>query len=81
MSRHRQSVAIEGIFRGLRPVVIGLIASAALILMNSENYGSIPSEIIPSALITLGVLLLNLFTRIHPILLICAAGLAGYLIF
>ena len=54
---------------------------ASLILMNSENYGSIPSEIIPSALITLGVLLLNLFTRIHPILLICAAGLAGYLIF
>ena len=81
VSRHRQNVAIEGIFRGLRPVVIGLIASAALILMNSENYGSIPSEIIPSALITLGVLLLNLFTRIHPILLICAAGLAGYLIF
>lgn len=81
VSRHRQSVAIEGIFRGLRPVVIGLIASAALILMNSENYGSIPSEIIPSALITLGVLLLNLFTRIHPILLICAAGVAGYLIF
>ena len=34
ISRHRDSAAIKGIFAGLRPVVVGLIASAALLLMN-----------------------------------------------
>ena len=37
--RNRESVVIRGIFAGLRPVVIGLIASAALLLMNSDNFG------------------------------------------
>ena len=32
--RHKESAIIKGVFAGLRPVVIGLIASAALLLMN-----------------------------------------------
>lgn len=81
VSRHRNSTAIEGIFRGLRPVVIGLIASAALILMNEENFGSSTSEVTISVIISLATLAINLFTKIHPILIICAAGLAGYIIY
>ncbi|MGM9859683.1 MAG: chromate transporter [Muribaculaceae bacterium] len=81
VARHRNSTAIEGIFRGLRPVVIGLIASAALILMNEENFGSSTSEVTISVIIVLATLAINLFTKIHPILLICAAGLAGYIIY
>lgn len=79
--RHRQSTAIEGIFRGLRPVVIGLIASAALILMNGENFGHTAPDITASVIIAAVALALNLFTKIHPILIICAAGLAGFIIF
>ncbi len=79
--RHRQSVVIEGIFRGLRPVVIGMIASAALILMNGENFGYVTSDIITSVTIAAVALAVNLFTKIHPIAIICAAGLAGFLIF
>ncbi len=79
--RHRDSVAIEGIFRGLRPVVIGLIASAALILCNGENFGYGTSEVVISVIIAAAVLALNLCTRIHPIWLICAAGAAGYIIY
>ena len=50
--RHRQTVVVEGIFRGLRPVVIGLIASAALILMNNENFGYDTRDIIISVCIS-----------------------------
>ncbi|WP_290053085.1 chromate transporter, partial [uncultured Muribaculum sp.] len=34
--RHKDSTAIRGIFAGLRPVVIGLIASAAILMMNRQ---------------------------------------------
>lgn len=79
--RHRESVVVEGIFNGLRPVVIGLIASAALILMNGENFGYDTRDIIVSIIIAVCALAVNLFTKIHPILIICIAGLAGFLLF
>lgn len=79
--RHRESEVIRGIFAGLRPVVIGLIASAALILMNGENFGYTSPDVTHSVIIAVVVLAVNLSTKIHPIWLICAAGLTGYLIF
>ncbi len=79
--RHRESEVIRGIFAGLRPVVIGLIASAALILMNGENFGYTSPDVTRSVIIAAVVLAINLSTKIHPIWLICAAGLTGYLIF
>lgn len=78
---HRDSLVIKGIFSGLRPVVIGLIASAALILMNGENFGYIPHDILISVAIAAGALALNLLTKIHPIYIICLAGLTGFLVF
>lgn len=79
--RHRQSTVVEGIFHGLRPVVIGLIASAALILMNGENFGFATPDVMKSVAIAVVVLALNLFTKIHPIFLIIASGVAGFLLF
>ncbi len=79
--RHRDSVIIKGIFAGLRPVVIGLIASAALILMNGENFGHTTPEIVKSVILSAVALTLTLATKIHPILLIIAAGFIGWLIF
>ncbi len=81
ISRHRNSVALKGVFSGLRPVVIGLIASAALILMNEENFGSPPPDVTKSIVLAAVALGLTLFTKIHPILLIIASGIIGYLIF
>ena len=49
--KHRESPIIKGVFMGLRPVMVGLIASAALLLMNSDNFGSEMSECIKSILI------------------------------
>ena len=71
----------RGIFAGLRPVVIGLIASAALLLMNGENFGTSTSEILISTIIAVGALATVLLTRIHPILVIIAAGVAGLVIY
>lgn len=81
ISRHRESAVIKGIFAGLRPVVVGLIASAALLLMNAENFGHTSPEVIKSVAIAFVGLVLALFTKIHPILMIVAAGFVGYLIF
>lgn len=81
IARHRDSVALKGIFSGLRPVVIGLIASAALILMNSDNFGSTSSDITKSIILAAVSLGLSLFTKIHPILIIIGAGIAGYILF
>lgn len=81
ISRHRDSVALKGVFKGLRPVIIGLIASAALLLMNSANFGSTTPDVVKSVVLAALALALVLFTRIHPILLIIASGIIGYLIF
>ncbi len=81
IKRHKESVVVRGIFMGLRPVVIGLIASAALLLMNGANFGTETIEIIISVIIALAALAMVLFTRIHPILVIILSGLAGFIIY
>lgn len=78
---HRNSVALKGIFSGLRPVVVGLIASAALLLMNKANFGTATADVVKSVILCASALCLSLFTKIHPILLIVAAGVIGLLIF
>lgn len=79
--RHRDSAVIKGIFTGLRPVIIGLIASAALILMNEQNFGSTTPDIIKSVVLSAAGLALVLFTKIHPIYIIIGAGIAGLILF
>ena len=81
IKRHKESVVVRGIFMGLRPVVIGLIASAALLLMNGANFGTGTGEIIISVVIACAALAMVLFTRIHPILVIFLSGLAGFIIY
>lgn len=81
IDRHKESPFIKGAFIGLRPVVVGLIASAAMLLMNSENFGYQLNE----RLITIGICIASFcivyFTRVHPILVIILAGLTGLLVF
>lgn len=67
---------VEGSLKTLRVAVIGLIAAAALLLMTPENFIDRWS-IALFALVFLGTLVL----KMHPILLICIAGVAGYLIY
>lgn len=82
ISRHNDSAIIKGAFMGLRPVIVGLIASAALLLMNKDNFGIVgSSDHIISVIICATSFCLVFFTRIHPILVIVLAGIAGYFIF
>ena len=38
--KYQKHPAVEAVFSGLRPAVVGLLAAAALVLMNKENFGS-----------------------------------------
>ncbi|GHV60014.1 chromate transporter [Bacteroidia bacterium] len=74
--KFRSNAYVNDAFKGLRPVVVGLIAAAALLLINRENFIDYKS------LIIFGVaFLLTMFTKIHPILLIVLAGLAGLVLY
>lgn len=81
INRHKDSWVIKGIFKGLRPVIVGLIASAALLLMNSANFGTTTPEVTKSVILAIVALGLTLFTKIHPILIIIGAGIAGLFLF
>lgn len=89
--RHQESGAIKAIFSGLRPVVVGLIASAAIMLMNAANFNPNGEErqLTASIIICAAAFCLVYFPiktskktiRIHPILVIILAGLTGFLLY
>lgn len=81
ISRHRNSIVVRGIFKGLRPVVIGLIGSAALLLMNADNFGDTPREATISTIIAVIALTLVLRFKMHPILVIVLSGVVGFLLY
>lgn len=81
ITKHHESGIIKAIFSGLRPVVVGLIASAALMLMNADNFGSTSPQVITSVIICAVSFAIVFFTKIHPILVICLSGLAGWIIY
>ena len=81
ITNHKESIIIQGAFKGLRPVVVGLIASAALLLMNSENFGYDISQRLISIALCVASFCVVFFTRVHPILVIVLAGLAGLVIY
>lgn len=81
IARHKDSIVVKGIFAGLRPVVVGLIASAALLLMNGENFGTDTYQVAWSVAICVASFCTVYFTKLHPILVIIAAGVAGLIIY
>ncbi len=81
IARHKDSTVIKGVFAGLRPVVVGLIASAALLLMNSANFGTDTYQLVWSIILCVAAFCTVYFTKIHPILIIVLAGVAGLIIY
>ena len=80
----RTTPIVESIFDGLRPAVVGLLASAALVLMNAENFGS-PTEDTYSFVISIIIFLIAFIGtrkyKANPILMIIACGIAGLLLY
>ncbi len=61
---------------GLRPTVVGLIGAAALIMITPENFPDWKSWIIfVTAFVS------AFWLKAHPILILLAAGVAGFVIY
>lgn len=82
--KYSKTTTVTSIFAVLRPAIIGLIAAAAILLMSADNFGS-PSastfQFIASLLIFIFAFVGTRLYRIHPIIMIILAGLAGLLIY
>ena len=75
-ARMKNNKYVTAAFLGLRPASIGLIAAAALMLMNHENFTDYKSIIIFIAAFGL-----TYRFKLHPILTIALAGIAGALLY
>ena len=89
--RHSERGAIKAIFSGLRPVIVGLIASAAIMLMNVANFNPrhVDWQLWTNIAICAVAFCLAYFpikyrkksVKIHPILIIVLAGVAGLVLY
>lgn len=89
--KHSESGAIKAIFLGLRPVIVGLIASAAIMLMNAPNFNprGINWQLWTNIAICVAAFCLVYFPikfrkksiKIHPILVIVLAGIIGLILY
>jgi chromate transporter len=75
-TRFRKNKYVEAAFLGLRPATVGLIAAAALLLMTPDNFIDYKSILLFAA-----AFLLTWKLKVHPILTILLAGLAGIFLY
>ena len=71
---------VEAVFKGLRPAVVGLVASAALLLMTEDNFGSpsdTPLQFWVSVALFVAAFVAMKFFKISPILILVLAGIFG----
>lgn len=71
---------VESVFKVLRPAVVGLIASAALLLMTEENFGSpteTPLQFCVSVALFIAAFVAMKFYKVSPILILVLAGIFG----
>lgn len=82
--KYQKHPVVESIFKGLRPAIVGLLAAAALVLMNKDNFSS-PKEDLYTFIISV-VLFIIAFVgtrkfKINPILMIIGCGIAGLVLY
>lgn len=69
-----QTEGVQAVFRGIRPVAVALVASAAVTLA----MGAVVDWI---TIILLGVAGIATFYRVHPVVVIVGCGLVGVLVY
>lgn len=82
--KYQKHPAVESVFSGLRPAVVGLLASAALVLMNTENFGSPTKDtytFVISVIIFLVAFIGTKKYKANPILMIIACGIARLILY
>lgn len=78
--KYSKHPVLESVFKGIRPAVVGLVASAALLLMTEENFGSplgTPLQFWVSSGLFVAAFVALKFFKVNPILLLALAGLFG----
>ena len=82
--KYKNHSSVEHTFMGLRPAVVGLLAAAALLLMNAENF-SAPGENPWQFFISVGLFLFafigQMVYKMNPVLLLVLCGISGLLLF
>lgn len=82
--RHKDSPVVRSIFSGLRPAIVGLIAAAALVLMNAENFGA-PREalvqFVASVMLFALAFVASYRFKTNPLLLLALAGGFGMIFY
>ncbi len=86
LERYRQHPLMNAIFAGIRPVVAGLIISAAWfiaasVLMPSNGAANLASLDLVSLAFAFVVFLVVYFFKVDPIKIIIASGVVGFLMF
>ena len=74
--KFRTNKFLKVAFAGLRPMTVSLIAAAVLLLINKENFIDYKSLII----FVMSFILLWKY-NLHPISMICLAGVAGLILY
>lgn len=81
--KYMDAPVVRSVFAALRPVVVGLLAAATLLLCNSENFSSPEVSIWQfsvSLLLFAATFVGTKFINISPIRMICYAAFAGLLL-
>lgn len=74
--RIRANDIFKNTMKGLRSAVVGLIGAAALVLITPDNFIDWKSWVIFAA-----AFVISMWTKLSPILVIVAAGFAGFLLY
>ena len=81
--KYMDTPVVQNIFTALRPVVVGLLAAATLLLMNDENF-STPKVNPWQFWISVGLFVATFvgtkWVKINPIKMICFAAFAGLIL-
>lgn len=81
---HKDSPVVRSIFSGLRPAIVGLVAAAALVLMNAENFGA-PREalvqFVASVMLFTLAFVASYRFKTNPLLLLALAGGFGMIFY
>ena len=81
--KYMKTTAVQDVFAGLRPAVVGMLGAAALLLMTEENFSSPlthPWQFWVSVFLFAATFIGTKFLKINPIRMIGYAAVAGLLL-
>ena len=81
--KYFKTPAIQNIFKGLHPAVVGLLGGATLLLCNTENFSSPvinPWHFCISLALFASTFYATMWLKVNPIRMICYAAFAGLLL-